>query len=188
MRPIDEVFRCDRRAALRLLLALPALERARAQDLRGGTEFRLLREPVEVATPAEVWAAEPFRAWLPLTDADGLSGPELLLNGALVRLPDAPARPPLAAFCTLCPHEICEIGYPATTSDAGTAFPGGAPSDRPLFFCVCHSSAFDPLENGDRIGGPAPRGLFRFEFEIRADSVYITAVEAAILARLRELQ
>jgi Rieske Fe-S protein len=41
-------------------------------------------------------------------------------------------------------------------------------SDKQLYLCPCHGSLFDI--NGGWVGGPAPRGMYRYtEAEIRED-------------------
>ena len=44
--------------------------------------------------------------------------------------------------------------------------------DEPVYLCPCHNSTFT-ISDGDRLGGPAPRGLYRF----RVTAVTDTAVE-----------
>lgn len=177
----------ERRSALAMLLSLPMWRAALAQQAggAGGSTYRALRSPVAVAAPRAPWETRAFKAWLDPRADDGLSFKELLLGGVLLRLPGASGSG-LRAFCVLCPHEICVTEY----VDDGRPLPveqAPAPA-HPLFFCVCHSSVFDPARDGRRIGGPAPRGLYRFALEARADSVRVTGIEEALLKRLGEVQ
>jgi Rieske Fe-S protein len=173
---------CDRRSVLAWLLALPAVGSARAQ---GPDAYRPLREPVAMPAPRAPWTPAPFKAWLEPEPDDGLGIPLLLLNGLVLRVPGTQAGgDAVHAFCRLCPHEICEVDFVTDTSrvrvDSGETPP------HPLFFCVCHESVFDPVMDGAHIGGPAPRGLYRFALRQTGHEIRITAVEAAVLTRLRE--
>mgnify|MGYP001608399600 CR=1 FL=1 len=46
--------------------------------------------------------------------------------------------------------------------------------EQPVYLCPCHNSTFK-AEDGQRLGGPAPRGLYRF----RVTGVTGAAVEIA---------
>ena len=52
---------------------------------------------------------------------------------------------------------IAEIGHPVT---------------EPVYMCPCHNSTFT-VDTGERLAGPAPRGLYRF----RVTSVTDAAIE-----------
>ena len=138
--------------------------------------FRRLAEPVEISLDAvaESGSATPFRAWV---DAPASPAGELLLRGALWRLESGSFE----AFSLLCPHEICEIERVADGAALSQA--AGALPHRPLLACPCHFSVFDPELCGERLVGPAPRGLYRFGFEVAGDRVKIDRVEAALVDR-----
>ena len=38
----------------------------------------------------------------------------------------------------------------------------GGTATHPLFECGCHASVFDAPQDGERISGETPRGLYRF--------------------------
>ena len=44
------------------------------------------------------------------------------------------------------------------------------PATHPLFECGCHASVFDAQEDGARISGETPRGLYRFRITGVSDS------------------
>ncbi len=46
----------------------------------------------------------------------------------------------------------------------------GRPATHPLFECACHQSVFDALQDGERISGETPRGLYRFRITNVSDS------------------
>jgi Rieske Fe-S protein len=134
-------------------------------------------ETVEVA-PGELpapGAAAPFKAWVA---APGTAAGELLLRGTLWRLESGS----FDVWSVLCPHEICEverISDPAALAQhVSVALPR-----RPLLACPCHFSVFDPEARGARLAGPAPRGLYRFGFEVAGDRVRIDRIENALIER-----
>jgi nitrite reductase/ring-hydroxylating ferredoxin subunit len=178
----------DRRSVLACLAALPALRSSLARaDIDKSISYRELREPVEVPVPAASWETVGFKAWLVPRPEDGLSMPLLLLNGFALRVPlegDA-GETVVHAFCRTCPHEICDVDFVEDTSRIRIDS-GAAPPEHPLFFCVCHESVFDPTREGAHISGPAPRGLYRFAFDLDAGTIRIKSVEDAVLARLGE--
>ena len=54
----------------------------------------------------------------------------------------------------------------------------------PIYLCPCHNSAFTMTE-GERLGGPAPRGLYRFRVTAVTDAaVEIGEVEEDVLVFL----
>jgi nitrite reductase/ring-hydroxylating ferredoxin subunit len=147
------------------LAAAPALE---------ADEFRALEAAVSLPLRdlAEPWATVRFRAFCPLPAAPPGAPPRRLLRGIAIRLPetlDAPSR--IEALCLTCPHEICEVDL---RSD-------GDHADRPVFVCICHWSVFDPAREGERLAGPAPRGLYRFRSRLDEDCLVVAEVEAAAL-------
>ena len=147
------------------LAAAPALATDEFLDLEAAVSLPLrdLTEP---------WAAVRFRAFCPLPAPPPGGPPRRLLRGMAIRLPgtdDAPSR--LEALCLTCPHEICEVDLRSDVEQ----------SDHPVFVCSCHFSVFDPARQGERLAGPAPRGLYRFRSRVDEDCLVITEVEAAAL-------
>jgi nitrite reductase/ring-hydroxylating ferredoxin subunit len=178
----------DRRSVLACLAALPALRSALARaDTDESISYRELREPVELPAPAGIWESVGFKAWLVPRPEDGLSMPLLLLNGFALRVPveGGTGESAVHAFCRTCPHEICDVDFVADTSHIRIDT-GAAPPAHPVFFCVCHESVFDPTRDGAHISGPAPRGLYRFAFDLDGSTLHINSVEEAVLARLGE--
>jgi Rieske Fe-S protein len=131
-----------------------------------------LREAVRipVSRVARDWQQHRFDAWVSSEE----ESPDRLFFGVLSRLPvrdsgSSPWQEDYLAYCTFCPHETCEVKLVAK---------GG----RRLLICPCHSSVFDPREQGKLMSGPAPRGLYRFEFQREKDDIVITHIESAALA------
>ena len=143
---------------------------------RPDDRFQRLAGPVEVSLEdvTASGSAAPFRAWV---EAPGTPAGELLLRGTLWRLDSGS----LDAFSLLCPHEICEVERVAD----GAMLPqqSVALPRRPLLACPCHFSVFDPEGRGERLTGPAPRGLYRFGFDVVGDRARIDRVEASLIDR-----
>jgi Rieske Fe-S protein len=97
------------------------------------------------------------------------------ISGMVVRTASGDDRPDrFQAVSVLCPHEHCDcdfIGDPSTLP-AEVVQEIGHPVKEPVYLCPCHNSTFK-VEDGERLGGPAPRGLYRF----RVTAVSATAVE-----------
>lgn len=134
-------------------------------------------ETVELplAAVAEPGSTAPFKAWV---EAPATETGELLLRGIVWRLDSRS----LDAFSVLCPHEICEVERVADPTALAQRESVALPA-RPLLACPCHFSVFDPEDRGARLAGPAPRGLYRFGFEVADDRVRIDRVEAALVDR-----
>ena len=73
---------------------------------------------------------------------------------------DRPDR--FKAVDVVCPHEQCEVDFIAEPSQlAADVVAEIGPVKNPVYLCPCHNSTFTVAE-GERLGGPAPRGLYRF--------------------------
>jgi Rieske Fe-S protein len=87
------------------------------------------------------------------------------------------------AVCLRCPHEGCDVEFvrdPKTQPPEAFAELSAIPTD-PVFICPCHNSTFRGSD-GDRLGGPAPRGLYRFRVTAVTDkTVEIGEVEEDVL-------
>jgi Rieske Fe-S protein len=62
------------------------------------------------------------------------------------------------AFSSVCPHAGATVEYNATTSS---------------FLCAAHGSTFN--SSGDRLQGPAPKGLSRLSIEITGTTLRVSA-------------
>lgn len=123
----------------------------------------------------EVWGNRVFEAWIPSSGSN-----DKLLKGLLLRVSEPKQGDPgLRAFCVYCPHEVCEVSL---VIDSKTVrLDSGLVPEHPLIVCPCHFSAFNPLDDGVNISGPAFRGLFRFRVITRDDRIHITQVEKKVL-------
>ena len=96
------------------------------------------------------------------------------VNGMVLRTETGDNNPNrFKAVCLVCPHEQCEVDFvsdpdeldPLVVAEIGQV-------EDPIYLCPCHNSAFTMTE-GERLGGPAPRGLCRF----RVTAVTVVAME-----------
>jgi Rieske Fe-S protein len=165
-----------------LVVALGRRARAQAAEF---LHYQPLVRPVLI--PLDDLAA-PSRAF-PFT-ADGVTlasaatpNQPLRINGMIVRTSkgdNAPER--FKAVCLKCPHEGCDvdfIGDPNRLPEEITNAIGKV--SEPLYVCPCHNSTFK-VDDGSRLFGPAPRGLYRFHVTgVTATAVEIGEVEEDML-------
>ena len=119
-------------------------------------------------------------AMAPATATAG--GRRVLISGVLFRRSASrdSAIDGLSALCLTCPHEQCKVDL--VTDPARLAAMTGAPSNRPLFECGCHFSLFDAAQEGTKISGETPRGLYRFRVAgVNGGMVEIAEIEEVAL-------
>jgi Rieske Fe-S protein len=141
--------------------------------------FRPLARPVVV--PLED-VATPWRAWQFMADGVTLStaatpNQPIRVGGMVVRTAADGNQPDrFAAVCVRCPHEGCDVDFVADPKQLPQEVRDeiGHPVTNSVYICPCHNSTFK-AEDGERLAGPAPRGLYRF----RVTSVSAAAVEIA---------
>ena len=99
----------------------------------------------------------------------------VLISGVLFRTDAA-----LTALCVTCPHEQCQVDL--VIDEARLVRMLGQTATRPLFECGCHASVFDAANEGARLSGETPRGLYRFRVAgVRDGMVEITEIEEVAL-------
>jgi Rieske Fe-S protein len=162
-----------------ILVSLVATRRLGAQGA-APLRYRPLARPVVVPLTelAQAWRARPFVAEA-VTLASAAKANQPIRIAGMVARTAAPAsgadRPDaFQAVSVRCPHEHCDcdfIGNPGTLPPEVVGEIGHAVS-KPVYLCPCHNSVFK-VEDGERLAGPAPRGLYRF----RVTSVSATAIE-----------
>ena len=113
-------------------------------------------------------------------------GEPVRVNGMVARIttgPDGNDTPDsFRAVCVVCPHEQCDVDFVAdpATLDPLVVEEIGEVTD-PVYLCPCHNSTFT-MAGGERLGGPAPRGLYRFRVTGVTDThVEIGEVEEDVL-------
>ncbi len=139
---------------------------------------------------AAPWRARPFVAdGMTLSSAANPNQP-IRVSGMIVRIGEAGAAgnggvspEQFTAVCLRCPHEGCDVEFvrdPKTQPPEAFAELPAIPTE-PVFICPCHNSTFK-ASDGERLGGPAPRGLYRFHVTAVTDkTVEIGEVEEDVL-------
>ena len=173
-----------RRAFLAILAMLGAGRTLWAQARRR-LRYLPLTRPVAVPLAA---LAKPGRARR--FAAQGVSPPSSATPGEPVRVTGMVARVTTGddtaehfrAVCVVCPHEQCDVDFVADPADLDPVVVEeiGVVTD-PVYLCPCHNSTFTVAE-GERLGGPAPRGLYRFRVtDVSETHVEIGEVEEDVL-------
>lgn len=184
----------NRRTIVSLALGLTILP---LRPLWGWTRPDLLQLKQAVHIPlnlfTEDWQAQPFDAWVTSEEivAKGASDSETydrLFSGAVLRLPSHNLKSGSdaehwLAYCTLCSHEVCEVSLLKDTSSV--RLDAEPRPENPLLVCPCHFSVFDPMAQARVLAGPAPRGLYRFEFHLENEHLKVTHIEIAAMALFR---
>ena len=138
--------------------------RIKAQAL--AVRFRPLARPVvvpidDMATP---WRARSFTAeGVTLSSAASPNQP-VRIAGMVVRTAAGGNQPDrFAAVCARCPHEGCDVDFIADPNQLPQDVKDeiAHPITNAVYICPCHNSTFK-AEDGERLAGPAPRGLYRF--------------------------
>lgn len=153
---------------------------ARRVWAQGASFVRYRPLPRPVAVPLEDmlarWRARPFVADAVTLDTAATPNQPIRLTGMVVRTGPAGDNTPdrFQAVCLRCPHEGCDVEFAADPARLPPELLAeiGHPVTDPVYVCPCHNSTFT-AETGERLAGPAPRGLYRF----RVTSVSAAAVE-----------
>ena len=170
LRPLE-----GRRRFIGAALTLLAFARSAWAQATGGAPIRYapLSHPVRI--PLEAVAAR----WTPVPFvAEAMAPRRVLISGVLFR-----TDMNLSALCVTCPHEQCQVDL--VTEEARLARMPGNTSSHPLFECACHQSIFDAANDGARLSGETPRGLYQFRIGSVSDGIVeITEVEAVALSEV----
>lgn len=160
-----------------------AAQRARA------LRYRPLARPVlipleDLATPGR---ARPFVAEAVTLASAATPNQPIRISGMVLRTAAGPAaddRPErFKAVCVRCPHELCDVDFVADPSKLPPEVIQeiGHEVKEALYVCPCHNSTFK-ADDGERLAGPAPRGLYSFRVTGVSDSaVEIAEVEEDLL-------
>lgn len=138
--------------------------------------------PIRYATlvrPVSIPLDSVAERWSPVAFvAEAMAPRRVLISGVLYR-----TEKDLTALCVTCPHEQCQVDL-VTDKERLARMPEST-SSHPLFECGCHLSVFDAANDGARLSGEAPRGLYRFRVAgVEGDMVQITEVEAVALTEV----
>jgi Rieske Fe-S protein len=169
-----------------IVVALGAARRLWAQ----GTfllRYYPLARPVSVplADMLARWRARPFIADAVTLDTAATPNQPIRISGMVVRTGTAGDNTPdrFQAVCLRCPHEGCDVEFVADPSKLPPEIVAdvGHPVTEPVYVCPCHNSTF-AVETGERLAGPAPRGLYRFRVTgVNSAAIEIGEVEEDLL-------
>jgi len=175
-----------RRGFIGAALTLLAFARSAWAQAASGTPIRyaMLSRPVRIPleTVAAPWHPVSFVAEAYVRAArSGSAGSaerRVLISGVLFR-----TEANLSALCVTCPHEQCQVDL-VTDAERLARMPGNV-SSHPLFECGCHFSVFDAANEGARLSGETPRGLYRFRIAgVHDGFVDITEIEEVALSEV----
>jgi len=145
----------DRRTFLRVLIfggiALGAAGVgliAAAPRPQDGPDAALL-PMLPVADLAKLQKGKPLGAELSLSRRDGWRVRTLRQRVYILRVADGDTAAAFKVFSAVCPHAGCEVELKETQ-----------------YVCPCHQAKFDT--QGEKVSGPAPRGLDPLEVEVSA--------------------
>jgi Rieske Fe-S protein len=154
------------------------LQVAQGSSPVGEPRYFPLTRPIEIPLDAVKvpWAPVTFTAEA-MAPATATAAPRrVLITGVLFRKGPQSPPPELSALCLTCPHEQCKVDL--ITEPARLATMSDGTAMHPLFECGCHSSVFDPAEEGARLSGETPRGLYRFRISgVTNGTVQIPEIE-----------
>ena len=146
--------------------------------------YRPLSQPVVVPLDAlsVPWRVRPFTADAVTLSSAATPNQPIRVSGMIVRTAAGERPEQFAAVCVRCPHELCDVDYiddlKRIPQEVITEI--GRPVSEPVYVCPCHNSSFKV--DGDRLSGPAPRGLYRFRITaVNAAAVEIAEVEEDVL-------
>jgi Rieske Fe-S protein len=149
----------------------------------GEPPYHRLSKPVRIplAEVSEPWRPVSFTAETFAPSPAAPNARRYLISGVLFRKEKQDAAAGLSALCLTCPHEQCRVDL--ITDPSQLAKMSDRRGDDPLFECGCHFSVFDARNDGERLSGEAPRGLFRFRIGRVADGVVeIDEIEESALS------
>ncbi|HEY3044801.1 MAG TPA: Rieske (2Fe-2S) protein [Vicinamibacterales bacterium] len=172
------------------VVALGFARRLWAQGLSSLRYYPLARP---VAIPLEdmstLWRARQFVADAVTLSSAATPNQPIRITGMLVRTAAGDnSIDRFQAVCVRCPHEGCDVDLvrdPAKLPPEIVAEVGHVVTE-PVYVCPCHNSTF-AIETGERLAGPAPRGLYRFRVTRVSDAVVeIGEVEEDVLIFVRD--
>jgi Rieske Fe-S protein len=160
-----------------MLASIVAASRPLRAQISRVFRYRPLSQPVVVPLDAlsSAWRVRPFTAEAVTLSSAASPNQPIRVSGMIVRTSAGQRPEQFAAVCVRCPHELCDVDY----VDDPKRLPQeviteiGRPVLEAVYVCPCHNSTFKV--DGERLAGPAPRGLYRF----RVTGVTDTAVEIA---------
>jgi len=169
------------RSAIAAILSVAAPLRA---QIASRFRYRPLSQPVVVPLDAvaTAWRVRPFTAEAVTLASAAAPNQPIRVSGMIVRTAAGTEPEQFAAVCVRCPHELCDVDYVDDPKRLPQEIVSeiGHPVTEPVYVCPCHNSTFKV--DGDRLAGPAPRGLYRFRVTgVTAAAVEVGEVEEDVL-------
>ena len=172
-----------RRAFLAMLAFIGAGGTLWAQARRR-LRYRPLTRPalVPLASLATMARARRFVAEGVSPQSAATPGAHVQINGMVARVALGAAAACFKAVCVVCPHEQCDVDFVADPGELDSSVVQEiGDGDNPVYLCPCHNSTFT-MAGGERLGGPAPRGLYQFRVTgVTRTHVEIGEVEEDVL-------
>ena len=146
--------------------------------------YRPLAQPVVIPFDAlsVPWRVRPFTAEAVTLPSAAMPNQAIRISGMIVRTAPGDRPEQFSAVCVRCPHELCDVDFVDDPKRLPQEVIGeiGRAVTEPVYLCPCHNSSFKV--DGERLSGPAPRGLYRFRVTaVSAASVEIAEVEEDLL-------
>jgi len=151
-----------------------------------GLRFQPLAQSVIVPLDglATTGRAHPFVAQGLTLGTAATPNQPIRISGLIARVAAGDNQPSrFAAVCARCPHEGCDVDFVADPARLPQEVVDeiGRPLTQPVYLCPCHNSTFT-MDDGARLSGPAPRGLYRFNVtRVTESAVEIAEVEEDVL-------
>ena len=169
------------RGALAAALGFGTAVRAQVSRL---LRYRPLSQPVVVPIEAvsAPWKARPFTAEALTLPSAATPNQPIRVSGMIVRTAAGERPDQFSAVCVRCPHELCDVDYVDDLKRLPQEIVNeiGRAVSEPVYVCPCHNSSFKV--DGERLSGPAPRGLYRFKVTgVSAAAIEIAEVEEDVL-------
>ena len=168
------------------MLTLVSVSRRSWAQGTAALRYRPLARPVlvpiaDLTTPGR---ARPFVADAVTLSSAATPNQPIRVSGMIARTAAGDNRPErFSALCVRCPHELCDVDFLADPAKLPPEVIAdiGHPVANPVYVCPCHNSTFT-MGDGERLAGPAPRGLYRFRVTAVTDAaVEIGEVEEDVL-------
>ena len=150
-----------------------------------GRTYRPLARPVVIPLDdlAAPWRAKAFIADGVTLSSAATPNQPIRIDGMIVRISAGNEPDRFAALVAKCPHEGCEVDFVPDPNKLPPEVKDeiGHPVKDSVYVCPCHNSTFMATD-GERMAGPAPRGLYSFKITgVTNAAVEIAEVEEDVL-------
>jgi arsenite oxidase small subunit len=81
------------------------------------------------------------------------------------------------ALSSICTHQECKCSWVRDPVTMNMAYNYRPPQGQPMLGCACHQSAFDPLQAGRSVSGPAIQPLPRLQLQAEGEQLLVIGYE-----------